>query len=439
MRVANKTLLLLFTVTVFMACHPQKKSMIGADESRLIHKNEDLVTQMIIYDVFTPPVASRIYSYTSLASYEALRFQNSKYPSITAQLKGFDAIPQPEKNEKYSFSLAASKALFTVLRHVTFSVDSLKAYEDKLYGNYKSDLDAATYERSIAFGTQVAKVILKRASMDGYDKSRGKPKYQGSNEDGKWHPTPPDYLDGVEWCWNTMQTFSLDSAAQFSLPPPPAFSKDKKSEYFKQNLTVYNQSKSQTAKEREIATYWDDNPFVTVHSGHLMFANKKITPAGHWIGITRIACEKSKADAVKSAQAYTMVSVGMFDTFISCWDTKYKTKYIRPISVINSDLDPNWVPILQTPPFPEYPSGHSSITRAAAVVLTRLFGDNFSFEDDSDFKYIGMKRKFKSFIQASDEASISRFYGGIHYKNSVDMGASQGNQVGNFILSKIKL
>lgn len=408
-------------------------------ETEILHQNEDQLTKLIIYDVFTPPVACRIYTYASLAAYETIRHQNTKYASITNQLKGFDASPEPQKGKKYNYTLAATKAFFTVVRKVTFSVDSLKKYEDRVYGSFKDQLDDSTYARSVIYGEQVAKMILKRATTDNYLQTRGKPKFLGSNDPGKWHPTPPDYLDGVEYCWGTMHTFMLDSSSQFAPPPPPKFSTDKNSIYFKQNLEVYNQSKNLTPAQKEIARYWDDNPFVLEHSGHMMFANKKITPGGHWIGITEIACKKTRADAVKTAQAYALTSVAMFDAFTCCWQEKYKSAYIRPVTVINDKIDRYWEPMLQTPPFPEYPSGHSTITRSAAVMLTRLFGDNFAFQDTSDLKYIGMKRNFKSFVQAADEASISRFYGGIHYRNSVNVGADQGKKVSEYMLSKLKL
>ena len=429
--------LVLFLGMFFSAC--KKAKVAGMSETEVFHQNEDQLTKLIIYDVFTPPVACRIYAYASLASYEAIRHQNSKYVSLTQQLNGFGAMPEPQKGKKYNYTLAATKAFFAVVRKVTFSVDSLKNYEDRVYASFKNQMDDSTYARSVAYGEQVAKVVLKRANADNYLQTRGKPKFLGSNDPGKWHPTPPDYLDGVEYCWGAMHTFVLNNSEQFAPPPPPKFSADKNSIYFKQNLDVYNQTKNLTQEQKEIARYWDDNPFVMEHSGHMTFANKKITPGGHWIGITEIACKKTHADAVKTAQAYALTSVAMFDAFTCCWQEKYKSNYIRPVTVINDKIDRSWVPMLQTPPFPEYPSGHSTITRSAAVMLTRLFGDNFAFQDTSDLKYIGMKRNFKSFVQAADEASVSRFYGGIHYRNSVDVGAEQGKKVSEYMLTKLKL
>ena len=433
-----KNLIYLLTVVcLFIACKQGKAPVI--DNAEIIHQNEDQLTQMIIYDVFSPPVASRIYAYASLASYEALRYQDASYPSLIAQLKGFDKPLVPEKGKSYNFTLAASKAFFTVTRKVTFSVDSLDNYENTLYARFKNSLDDSTYQRSITFGEDMGKLILKRASTDNYPQTRGKPKFIGSQEPGLWRPTPPDYMDGVEYCWGTMKTFVLDSSEQFPLPPPPIYSNDSNSVYMKQAKEVYEQSSKLTKEQKDIARYWDDNPFVMEHAGHMLFANKKITPGGHWIGITTIACKKTKADAVKTAQAYAMTAVAMYDAFICCWQAKYKTNYIRPVTIINEKFDKHWLPSLQTPPFPEYPSGHSTITRAAAVMLTKLFGENFSFQDTSDLKYIGMQRHFNSFVQAADEASISRFYGGIHFVNSVNAGAGQGKLVSDYISKKIKL
>jgi hypothetical protein len=417
----------------------QKQQIKLLKDADVLHNNVDQLTQVIIYDVFSPPVASRIYGYTSLAAYEAMRFQNPKYNSIAAQLKGFKPMPQPQKGKKYNYALAATKAYFTVAHKVTFSVDTLKKYEDKVFAMYQANLDDSTYARSVDFGEKVGKAILGRAAFDNYAKTRGKPRFLGRNDPGKWRPTAPDYLDGVEFCWGTMETFVVKSSSDFELPPPPAYSEDKNSVFYKQTLEVYEQSKKLTPDQLEIAKFWDDNPFVIQHNGHMMYVNKKITPGGHWIGITAIACKKTKADAVKTAQAYALTSIALYDAFICGWQVKYVTEYIRPVTVINDKIDHEWLPLLQTPPFPEYPSGHSDISGASAVILTHLFGDNFEYQDTSDLRYIGLQRHFKSFLKAADETSISRFYGGIHFKNSVDQGAVQGRQIGEYIWTNLKL
>lgn len=399
--------------------------------------NEDQLTQVIIYDVFTPPVSSRIYVYASLASYEAIRYSNPSASSITEKLHGFAPMPQPEAGKKYEYTLAATKAFFTSVRKMVFSVDSLTKYENSVYEKFKQQLDKETYDRSLSFGEAVGKQVLARAMNDGYIKSRGKPKYLGSNEPGKWRPTPPDYLDGVEWCWNTMRTLVLDSAAQCKPVAPPVYSTDTTSLFFREAKEVYSIGKNLSEEQKTIARYWDDNPFVIEHSGHMMFGNKKITPGGHWMGIAAIAAKQSKVDAVATAKGFALTAVALYDGFIACWDEKYRSAVVRPVTVINELIDKNWVPFLQTPPFPEYTSGHSTITAAAAEVLAALYGKNYAFLDTSDLAYIGMQRQFSSFEQAAAEASISRVYGGIHYRNSVDQGAAAGKKVGQLIIDKV--
>ena len=417
--------------------HKQKISLIS--DADVLHNNEDQLTQVIIYDVFTPPVASRIYGYTALASYEAMRYADPKYNSIITQLKGFGNPPAPEKGKKYNFALAATKAFFTVAHKITFSIDTLKKYENKVYAMYKDNLDDSTYARSVAFGEKIGNLVLKRSKTDNYPQTRGKPKYLGDIGPARWRPTPPDYMDGVEFCWGTIKAFAMDTSAQFSPPPPVPYSEDKNSAFVKMYTDVYNTNKNLTKEQITIAKFWDDNPFVIQHNGHLMFADKKITPGGHWIGITAIACKKVHADGVKTAQAYALSSIALYDAFICCWEVKYKYSYARPVTNINEKIDHTWLPLLQTPPFPEYTAGHSTISAAAAVVLTHLFGDNFEFQDTSDLHYIGMQRHFKSFNLAAEETAMSRYYGGIHYLNSSLMGAQQGKQLAEFIWGKLKL
>lgn len=417
------------------ACGGKKATSI--DDAAVLHNNQDQLTQIIIYDVFTPPVSSRIYVYSSLASYEAVRFARPGSPSIAAKLHGFAPMPEPEKGKTYNYTLAATQAFFTVVHKVVFSLDSLKAYEKATMENFKASMDEETFQRSVALGDTIGKTVLARAMKDGYAQSRGKPKFLGNNEPGQWHPTPPDYLDGIEWCWNTMKPMVMDSASQFMPARPPKYSTDRNSFFFKEVKEVYTIGKNLTEEEKTIAKYWDDNPFVIEHSGHMMFGNKKITPGGHWMGIAAIAAQSSKADAVKTAEGYALTAIALYDAFIACWDEKYRSNVVRPVTVINEYIDKGWTPFLQTPPFPEYTSGHSTITAAAAMVLAHLYGDKFAFLDTSDLRYIGMQRHFNSFQEAAAEASISRVYGGIHYRNSVDVGAEAGKKVGINIINRI--
>lgn len=428
-------LLLLYCITV-ISCRQEQKPVIN--DTAVLHSNEDQLTQIIIYDVFSPPVAARIYAYTSLASYEAIRFAKDGYPSIAEKLNGFGTMPQPEKNKEYNYTLAASRAFCTVAYNIRiFSDTVLHRYQDSLENVFKQALPQDVYDRSIAFGDTIGKTILMRSAKDMYKETRGMAKYLGSDADGKWQPTPPDYFDGTEAYWKMIKPFALDTCSQFRPAPPFVFSKDSTSAFYQMVKEVYTVNKNLTDSQKTIASYWDDNPFVVQHTGHLMFANKKITPGGHWMGITAIACKQANADAVKTAQAYCLTAVALLDAFISCWDAKFVYEYVRPITLINAWIDREWNSYLQTPPFPEYTSGHSTITAASAEVLSVLFGENFAFHDNSDSAYIGMTRDFTSFKQAAAEASVSRLYGGIHYRASLDTGLVCGAKVGDNLLKKL--
>jgi hypothetical protein len=424
-------------IIIWVGCKNEKNTVIN--EVEIVHQIQDQLTQVIIYDVFTPPVASRIYAYTSLAGYETIRWKDSTSFSLTEKMNGFAPMPKPEPGKTYNYTLAFVKAFSDMANKVIFSKDSLGIYVNKVLDDYKQSLEPEVYENSLAFGTAVAEMVWLRAKDDNYLKSRSKPKYLGSEDPGKWRPTAPDYLDGVEFCWNEMHPLLLDSSSQFLPPPPPVYNMDSNSTFYNMVKEVYDVQKNLTEEQRTIAKFWDDNPFVIEHAGHMTFGTKKITPGGHWMGIAAIAARQTNANEVKTSLTYTLTAAALFDAFIACWDAKYKWSYVRPITVIQQYWEKGWNPVLQTPPFPDYTSGHSTITSSAATVLTKLYGDNFAFNDTSDLRYIGMQRKFPSFNQAADECSISRLYGGIHYRLSVDEGALVGKDVGNLIIKKTGL
>lgn len=231
----------------------------------------------------------------------------------------------------------------------------------------------------------------------------------------------------------------MTSADQFKPEPPVPFSLEEGSEFYKQTYEVYEIGNNLTEEQIEIAKFWDCNPFAMQLRGHFMFSIKKLTPGGHWMGIAGIAAQSENADWARSAETYALTSIALFDGFISSWDEKFRSNLIRPETVINKHIDAEWVPLLQTPPFPEYTSGHSVISRAAAEALTHLFGDNFYFEDTTEIKYGLPVRTFNSFIEASDEAAVSRLYGGIHYRMAAEHGITQGQGVGSFVTSQITL
>jgi hypothetical protein len=404
-----------------------------------VHRSVKQVTDVIVHDIFSPPVASRIYTYMSVAGYEVAIHEDAKYVSLAGQVTGLEPVPQPEEGQEYCYPLATVQAMLKVGRTLVFSEDKMDIFYEKIMQEFKdSGIPDEVFERSVAYGIAVADHIVAWSSKDNYKQTRSFPKYSIEDSDATWKPTPPAYMDAIEPHWNKIRPFAIDSARQFMPAPPTTFSIDKKSQFYKEANEIYQIGKTLTEEQRQIASFWDCNPFVMNVKGHVMFATKKISPGGHWLGITSVACKKVNADFVQSIEAYALVSISLVDGFISCWDEKYRSRVIRPETYINQYIDEDWVPLLQTPPFPEYTSGHSVISSASAVMLTALFGDNFSFIDSTEVEFGLTARSFKSFIQASEEAAVSRMYGGIHYKPAVDIGILEGRALGNYILQKIK-
>ena len=431
-----KTLASIFLFIFFISCNNQSTSVKQSDA--LPHQLVKKLTDIIVVDIFTPPVASRIYANTSLALYEAIRFQKEGSSSITAKLKGFDPMPLPEAGKQYDFSIAAIQSFCETAKKVTFSAPEITKYQDSMIAVYAVGLDESVVKQSIAFGQQVADVVAKRLGKDNYKETRGFDRFEvKTDDDSRWVPTLPDYADGLEPHWPKMLTMALDSSSQVQADPFPAYSKDTTSTYYKELKEVYDISKNRTDEQTDIALFWDDNPFVSQHKGHVMFQDKKMTPPGHWMAITQKATKVKNLDAVASASTYAQTAVGMYDAFISCWYVKYSTVRIRPQTAIQRLIEPTWTSFIQTPPFPEYTSGHSTVSSTAAEILTALIGDNFSFTDSSELEYNLPVRSFKSFREAASEASVSRVYGGIHYRSGCDNGNKQGKELAKLILNKL--
>lgn len=435
-----KKYVILLAVVFFTACKSktaQEYSKI-TDNPEFIHDAYEKLTDVIIHDIFSPPVSSRIYAYATIAGYEALIPGNSNYQTTAGQLNGLTEFPKPVTGKEYCHSLASVKAIMTIARTLTFTVTKYDDFEKETYQKFKdAGVPSDVYDRSMAFGEDIANHVLAYSKKDNYLQTRGL-RYSVKSTGDKWVPTPPQYADAMEPYWPTIRTLVIDSAGQFQPAPVIPFSKDPNSAFRKELKAVYETVNNLTQEQKDIAWFWDDNAFVMNVQGHVMFANKKMTPGGHWMAITRTACQQTKKNIYEAQDAYLRVSISLFDGFIACWYEKYRTEKIRPETVINADMDPKWMPFLQTPPFPEYTSGHSTISAASAEALTACFGDNVAFTDSTEFKYDHGVRKFSSFREAAQESSMSRVYGGIHYLSGCEEGNKAGTKLGQYVAAKLK-
>ncbi len=411
-----------------------------ANDAEPLRRAAAAVTDIIVHDIFSPPVASRIYLYTSVAAYETLvRSEGQEYASLHGQVKGFPEIPEP--HGKISYPLAAVYSYLLVGKQLIFSEsvmeDSIRAILDWYRSN--DPTDTVIYTASLEYGRQVATTVIAWAEADQYTETRRLPRYRISRQKGKWIPTPPTYMAAIEPYWNKIRPVTLDSADQFRPSPAPEFSTDTASFFYQQAYEVYKAGNTLTAEQKDIANFWDCNPFAVTMEGHVGFATKKISPGGHWMSIVPTVSRQRRLNIMEPAAAYTFTSIAIFDAFISCWAEKYRSNVIRPETYIDAYITEGWRPLLQTPPFPEYTSGHSIISMVSATVLTRYFGDHFAFDDDTEIEFGLPERHFDSFLQAAQEAAISRFYGGIHYHAAIEAGVTSGRRLGQWVLNKITL
>jgi hypothetical protein len=241
----------------------------------------------------------------------------------------------------------------------------------------------------------------------------------------------------VEPHWNTLRTFLLDSAKQYKPVKPALFNLQKGSAFHQMMMEVYEVGKKSNKEQQDIANFWDCNPFALQQIGHVEFGLKKISPGGHWMGIVGIAAVQANFTLKRTALAHAILAIALADGFIACWDEKYRSNRVRPETVIQQELDPSWRPLLQTPPFPEYVSGHSVASHTAAILLSQIFGENVGFLDNTEVEFGLPERRFQSFRQAAAEAAISRLYGGIHFRDAITAGEWQGRQVGQHVAKRL--
>ena len=398
------------------------------------------VTNIMVIDVASPVAASRYYAYLTLSANECLSvFNNKLNPSFSGYLNGYEKkYIDPAIIQSADSKLASILAIYIWGQKLLPSGYLLEKELKSLNNKYVIDKKHENiYKQTTLLVDSIIANIFAYIKKDGFNKLNNLPRYNFKVGDGYWKQTPPTFMLPIEPHWNTIRPFLLDSAQQFKPIPPIKYDTTENSEFYNLVNEVYQSSLTQNIDQKNIALFWDCNPFAVQREGHFEFGLKKISPGGHWIGITGIACKKTNATLEKTALVHTLVSLSMADAFIACWDEKYRSNRVRPETVIQNLFDRSWKPLIQTPPFPEYVSGHSVVSNAAAVVLTQIFGDSFNYLDDTEVEFGLPKRNFSSFFAAASEASLSRLYGGIHYRDAIEQGTMLGKRVSELVLTKL--
>jgi PAP2 superfamily len=377
---------------------------------------------------FSPPVAARAFGYLGVTLYEAVVPGMPDHQSLARQLSELGDLPQPEAGVRYHWPTAANSALASMTRSLFATANAgNKAAIEGLYEQYNArflaEIDSATFERSSAYGEMVASAIFEWSMTDGGHEGykRNFPlDYQPPTGAGLWQPTARakgNPQPAMQPAWGNNRTFVPETGNECEVAPPLEYSEDPESEFYDEALEIYNIVNELTPEQLEIARFWADDPFRTA------------TPAGHSISLLTQALEQQEATLDVAAEAYAKMGIALADAFINCWRDKYVYNLARPVTYIQQVIDPNWQPVLITPPFPEYPSGHSVESSAAAAILTSLFGDDFAFTDHTHDEWGLTARSFDSFESFAHEAGYSRMYGGIHYRAAVEHGWEQGKCV----------
>ncbi len=366
-----------------------------------------------------PPAGARAMAITSLAVFDAVNSVEGKYTSYLT---------------KVSTSLATSKeAAVAQAAHQVLSA-LFSTYQATLDAQLAASLntiaDGASKTAGITLGNTVANAYITSRATDG---SGNVVTYTPGTDPGDWQPTPPAFANPLLPQWPQVKPFAMKSGSQFRPDAPPSLTSAAYAQDFNQVLDLGSAtSTSRTQDQTDIAYFWAGGPGTA-------------TPPGQWNMIAQEVSETKCLTLGENARLFAMLNMALADAGISSWDAKYAYNMWRPITAIqNADLDGNaattqdaaWAPLLTTPPFPTYTSGHSTFSGAAAAALGAYFGtDEVSFVARSEVSGVA-DRGFTSFREAAEEAGMSRIYGGIHFNFDNFEGLAAGDKIGKLVASK---
>lgn len=381
----------------------------------------------------SPPVASRALAYLGLTLYESVVAGMPDHRSLTGQLNELQSLPWAQPDEALHWPTVAHSAMAAMTRMMFPHASAenrarIDLLERSLPLKLARDFDpqrvgADMRTRSETFGKLMAMAIMTWARTDGGHEAWGplrrhQANYVPPSGAGQWTPTAPAFGAPLLPWWGGVRPFALNSAGACPAPTPPAFEERASSVFQRETEEVLRLSQAATQEQRQVSLYWADDPLKTP------------TPAGHWGFIATDQLRQTQASLARAARVYARLQLALADAFIASWETKYSVNRMRPVTAVQLTLDSQWVPtLMHTPPFPEYPSGHSVLSSAAAAVLEHEFGTRTRFTDNTHNDRGWGPRSFASFRAAADEAAVSRLYAGIHFRSGVEGGKVQGRCV----------
>jgi membrane-associated phospholipid phosphatase len=380
-----------------------------------------LLIDRVRVERLSPPVAARVYAYAGVALHEAVAGGMPDGLSLAGHLRDLPPIPSAAGSSGHWAASAAAALAVAAAGTVPWALTSTRAAFDQLLrdqrARFRADgLGPGRVEDSFAHGAAIGRAIVDWAASDGFAATRGRA-YTPPVGPEQWVPTPPAFVAPLEPYWGTLRPFTLAAPDACPAGIPAAYSPDRGSDFSRQAQRVHEAMKALRTEHLEIARFWADDPGQTG------------TPAGHWVSIGGQLVMERGLRLDTAGQMYALVGTALGDAFIACWHAKYRANVLRPITYIRRHIEPRWGALLMTPPFPEYPSGHSVASAAAAEVLTALFGPVALTDRTHDARRL-RPRSFDSFHAAAAEAALSRLYGGIHYPMAIEDGLAQGRCIG---------
>ncbi|MEZ5796677.1 MAG: vanadium-dependent haloperoxidase [Paracoccaceae bacterium] len=389
----------------------------------------DLVLELVRHTpTYSPPVASRSFAYVGVIAHEAQAALDPGAETLTGQLNGLTALPAPDPTAGYDGAAVLDAALAQAMADFFGNTGpsgqrAMQAMAREQAARVDRDLDPEVVRRSRALGQAIAAHVLAWSADDGgaLVENMGFPyDYTFGEDPSDWVPTSAIQIQQAPLLpgWQNNRPFAMPTAATCEVAPHPEFSTAPNSTFRAYALAVYGASKALTPEQEEIARFWSDDPMLSP------------TPPGHWVSIVLQIARRDNLPADRAAGALAVLGVAVADSFIGCWHEKFRYNLVRPVTYIKRYIDPDWETLLITPPFPEYPSGHSVQSGAAAAALTSVFGEDFAFVDATHEDDGLAPRHFASFTEAAEEAAVSRMYGGIHYPFANINGLAQGRCIG---------
>ncbi len=361
-------------------------------------------------DRTAPPVAARNLAMVHVAVYDAVALIAGEYESFYSVLR-----PAAGADPDAAAAVAAHRVLAGLYpRHIEALDAALDATLDHVP-------EGPAKARGVRHGQAVAEQVLKWRAGDA--RAAATHSYKSTDEAGRWRPTPPARAEPLLPGWANVPGFALTDRAAFRPPGPPKLGSDEYHATFRQVRALGGAISAERTKEQtEIAYFWADG-------------DGTVTPPGHWNRIAQTLATDRKLNLVETARLFALLNVALADAAVVCWECKYRFDVWRPVTAIRA-VDPTWAPLLPTPPFPAYTSGHSSFSGAASAALAAFFGtDRVRFSTTSD-GLPGVSRSFDSLSAAAEEAGMSRIYGGIHWSFDNTAGLACGREIGAHVAAR---